>query len=134
MKDNTPAIHFERYADDIVVHCRSYKQLEWIRKQIEERLKLCKLRLHPEKTRVVYCKDSNRTGGWPQQGFDFLGYRFRPRSARNQRGELFVSFSPAISPKAARSLGHLAMSLEPARSRATGGARSAAPNICESRV
>jgi RNA-directed DNA polymerase len=104
MKDNTPAIHFERYADDIVVHCRSQKQVEWIREQVERRLKLCKLCLHPEKTRVVYCKDSRRTGQWPNQGFDFLGYRFRPRSARNWRDELFVSFSPAISPKSSRSL------------------------------
>ena len=91
-------------ATHLVVHCRSHQQLVWIKKRIERRLKLCKLSLHPEKTRVVYCKDSSRTGGWPQQSFDFLGYRFRPRSARNRRGEFFVSFSPAISPKASRSL------------------------------
>jgi RNA-directed DNA polymerase len=104
MKEKTPHIHFERYADDIVVHCRSWAQLEWIRKRIEQRLELCKLTLHPEKTRVVYCKDSRRSGKWVCESFDFLGYRFRPRSARSRRGELFVSFSPAISPKAARNL------------------------------
>jgi RNA-directed DNA polymerase len=104
MKEETPGIHFERYADDIVVHCRSYQQLERIKKRIERRLKLCKLSLHPKKTRVVYCKDSNRPGSWSHQSFDFLGYEFRPRSARNRQGKLFVSFTPAISPKASRTL------------------------------
>ena len=104
MQDNYPAIHFERYADDIVVHCRSHKQLMWIKKRIEQRLTLCKLRLNPTKTRIVYCKDSNRSGEWPCQSFDFLGYTFRPRTARDAQGQFFVSFSPAISRKAARSL------------------------------
>jgi len=104
MKDNYPSIHFERYADDIVVHCRSFEQLEWIKRLLEQRMALCKLSLNPDKTRVVYCKDSNRTGEWRCQSFDFLGYTFRPRSARNVRGKFFVSFSPAISPKASRSL------------------------------
>ena len=104
MQDNYPAIHFERYADDIVVHCRSHKQLMWIKKRIEQRLTLCKLRLNPTKTRIVYCKDSNRSGEWPCQSFDFLGYTFRPRTARDAQGQFFVSFSPAISRNAARSL------------------------------
>jgi RNA-directed DNA polymerase len=104
MKENTPQIHFERYADDIVVHCRSFKQLTWIRTRIERRLALCKLTLHAEKTRAVYCKDSRRTGSWVTQSFDFLGYRFRPRSARNRQGKFFVNFSPAISPQAAQAL------------------------------
>jgi RNA-directed DNA polymerase len=104
MKEHYPAIHFERYADDIVVHCRSRKQLEWLKEKLERRLRHCKLSLHPDKTRVVYCKDSSRTGDESCQSFDFLGYTFRPRSARNHRGEFFVSFSPAISSQAVRSL------------------------------
>jgi RNA-directed DNA polymerase len=104
MKDNYPNIHFERYADDIVVHCRSQRQLAWIRQRIEQRLTLCKLSLNSDKTRVVYCRDSRRSGSWPCQSFDFLGYSFRPRSARNRKGELFVSFSPAVSPKVSRFL------------------------------
>ena len=104
MKDNYPSVHFERYADDIVVHCRSRQQLEWIKERIEQRLRLCRLNLNPDKTRIVYCKDSRRNGHWSCQSFDFLGYTFRPRSARNHRGEFFVSFSPAISRKASRSL------------------------------
>jgi RNA-directed DNA polymerase len=104
MKDTHPTVRFERYADDIVVHCRSRQEAEELRQRIEGRLAQCRLRLHPDKTRVVYCKDSHRTGNWSCQSFDFLGYRFRPRSARNYRGEFFVSFSPAISPEAARTL------------------------------
>ena len=104
MAKETPCIHFERYADDIVVHCRSQKQAEWIMDRIEARLKSCKLQLHPDKTRVVYCKDSRRTSNETCHSFDFLGYTFRPRSARNHRGEFFVSFSPAVSRKAATSM------------------------------
>jgi RNA-directed DNA polymerase len=104
MKESYPNIHFERYADDIIVHCRSLKQLEWIRNKIEQRMARCKLTLNTAKTRVVYCKDSRRKGHWPCESFDFLGYTFRPRSARNRLGEFFVSFSPAISRKAARTL------------------------------
>lgn len=104
MEENYPHIHFERYADDIVVHCRSRKQLEWIKEKIEKRIAHCKLALNKAKTRVVYCKDSNRNGDWPCYSFGFLGYTFRPRSARNNRGEFFVSFSPAISRKAAKVL------------------------------
>jgi RNA-directed DNA polymerase len=104
MKENYPNIHFERYADDIVVHCRTLRQLEWIRDKIERRLTLCKLTLNKAKTRAIYCKDTRRKGEWPCQSFDFLGYTFRPRSARNHRGEFFVTFSPAISRKAAQSL------------------------------
>ena len=104
MEKYYPNIHFERYADDIVVHCRSRRQLIMIQHRIENRLKQCRLRLNPNKTRVVYCKDSRRSGNWPCYSFDFLGYTFRPRSARNCRGQFFVSFSPAISRKAARNL------------------------------
>lgn len=104
MKEQYPSIHFERYADDIVVHCRSRKQLEWIKRKLEQRLAGWKLRLHPEKTRTVYCKDSRRTGEGPSHSFDFLGYTFRPRSARNRWGKFFVSFSPAISRKVACAL------------------------------
>lgn len=104
MLEETPCIHFERYADDIVVHCRSLKQAEWIKKRIIERFALCKLQLHPDKTKIVYCKDSRRTDVEPCKSFDFLGYTFRPRSARNHQREFFVSFSPAVSRKAATSM------------------------------
>lgn len=69
-----------------------------------ELLAECKLELHPEKTKIVYCRDANRREAYPICQFDFLGYTFRPRSAVNRRGELFTSFAPAVSNKAATSM------------------------------
>jgi RNA-directed DNA polymerase len=71
---------------------------------LEARLAACKLQLHPQKTKIVYCKDSNRHGSHPQQRFDFLGYTFRPRRSMSRSGKLFVSFSPAVSDKAAKAM------------------------------
>jgi RNA-directed DNA polymerase len=64
----------------------------------------CHLQLHPQKTQIVYCRSSNRTAHYEVFQFDFLGYRFRPRSARSKAGALFVGFLPAISPKAAKAI------------------------------
>lgn len=104
MEENYPQIHFERYADDIVVHCRSHKQLKYVERVIRKRFAQCKLELCPDKTKIVYCKDSNRNGVYPMQSFDFLGYTFRPRSARDRNGKFFVSFSPAVSRKSLKSM------------------------------
>lgn len=104
MQKEFPCIHFERYADDIVVHCRSQKQLEYIEQRIRSRLAQCKLALCQEKTKIVYCKDSNRVGTYPSQSFDFLGYTFRPRSCRDKEGKFFVSFSPAVSRKSMKAI------------------------------
>ena len=104
MAENHPSIPFERYADDIVVHCRSEAQAQFIRRELEKRLAACRLELHPEKTKIVYCRDSNRPRDYPRIAFDFLGFTFRPRTAVNRRGEFFVSFSPAVSRKAAKEI------------------------------
>jgi RNA-directed DNA polymerase len=104
MADNYPDIPFERYADDIVVHCASKAQALFIRGKIEERLRACKLEAHPDKTKIVYCRDSNRTEEHAHMSFDFLGYTFRPRPAHNRRGEFFVSFVPGVSRKAAKNI------------------------------
>ncbi len=104
MQEKFPCIHFERYADDIVVHCRSQKQLKFVEKEIRARFLKCKLELCPEKTKIVYCKDSNRSGTYPVESFDFLGYTFRPRSTRCANGKFFVSFSPAVSRKALKAM------------------------------
>lgn len=104
MNGHFPFIHFERYADDIVVHCRSEQQLRYVEREIRARLNRCRLELCEEKTKVVYCKDTNRSGDYPIQSFDFLGYTFRPRSTRNGQGNFFVSFSPAVSRKALKSM------------------------------
>ena len=104
MRRQYPAVPFERYADDIIVHCPSEARARILRRAIEERLRECKLELHPEKTKLDYCKDSNRKGSYANEKFDFLGFTFRPRKARNRRGEYFVSFSPAISDKATKEI------------------------------
>jgi RNA-directed DNA polymerase len=88
---------FERYADDIIIHCRSEREANLVRVGVEKRLRECGLELHPEKTKLVYCKDSNRQEDHPHEQFDFLGFTFRPLKATTRRGGLFSSFSPAIS-------------------------------------
>jgi len=99
-----PWFSFERYADDIVVHCRIQKQAIFILRQIEHRFTRCKLQLHTGKTKIVYCRDANRLETHEHHSFDFLGFTFRPRTAINNRGEHFVSFSPAISRKASKAI------------------------------
>jgi len=104
MKENHSEIPFERYADDAICHCRDQVQAQTLRDALAARLAVCKLELHPHKTQVVYCKDSNRSGRYPIQRFDFLGHTFRPRRSMNRTGKLFVSFSPAVSEKAAKAM------------------------------
>jgi RNA-directed DNA polymerase len=102
MEQTWPQVPFERYADDILVHCRTRDEAERVRQAVQERLARCKLEVHPSKTKIVYCKDSNRRASGPENSFEFLSFTFRPRRARNRRGEYFVSFSPAISRRAAK--------------------------------
>jgi len=90
-------VPFERYADDIVAHCKTEEQAQQVLGSIKRRLEHCRLAVHPDKTRIVYCKDDDRTGRHPEEKFDFLGYTFRPRRAKNRWGKLFVSFTPAVS-------------------------------------
>lgn len=104
MEKEFPKVHFERYADDIVVHFRSYKQLKFVESKLRDRFTQCKLEFCPKKTKIVYCKDSNRNGVYENQSFDFLGYTFRPRSSRCQNGHFFVSFSPAVSQKSLKAM------------------------------
>ena len=102
MKRRFPEVRFERFADDCVVHCGSQKQAEKVLEEIRVRLKECGLELHPDKTKIVYCKDDDRMGSYANESFDFLGYTFRPRLAKNKRGKMFVGFIPAIRPQAAK--------------------------------
>jgi len=97
MQESYPTIPFERYADDIIVHCRSEKQAHWIQARITERLAEFKLELHPKKTKIVYCKDGKRKGNYKNEKFDFLGFEFRPRKAKSKYGKLFLGFNPAVS-------------------------------------
>jgi len=99
-----PDTPFERYADDALVHCRTEAQARRMVDAIAERLAACGLEIHPEKTKIVYCKDGQRRRDWPVVQFDFLGFGFQPRPAKARWGNLFLSFSPAVSAKAAKAM------------------------------
>lgn len=104
MARNFPGCPFERYADDAVIHCDTEAQARDLWAALAIRLGSLGLELHPEKTKVVFCKDANRRGDAEHTSFDFLGYTFRGRRARGRRG-FFVSFSPAMSTKAKKAKG-----------------------------
>ena len=105
MARECPAVLFERYADDAVVHCVSRGQAERLVQAIATRMEEVGLRLHPDKTKIVYCKDSNRRATYESTAFTFLGYTFRPRGARNERDQVtFTAFAPAISKDALKKI------------------------------
>jgi RNA-directed DNA polymerase len=105
MEKEFPTIKFERYVDDIIVHCRTEKQTEFLLEKIKERMKTCKLELHPEKTKIVYCRDSNRKANTKREVlFTFLGYDFKPRESKSNDGYIFRSYSPGISQKAKKEI------------------------------
>jgi group II intron reverse transcriptase/maturase len=100
MLGNLPSIPFERYADDIVVHCKTEKQANYLRERIEKRLGVCRLELHPVKTKIVYCKQGTAPKEYPQVRFTFLGYDFGPRWNRCWDGIYRLQFSPQVSREA----------------------------------
>src|SRR6266849_3442205 len=104
MAANYPHVPFERYADDVIVHCRTEREAKEVRTAIGERLRNCGLELHPEKTKIVYCKDELQKGRHTNEKFDFLGYEFRPRRSKSRTGKVFLNFSPAISTTAAKAI------------------------------
>lgn len=100
-----PAVVFERYADDAVVHCATQRQARQVLAALVERMVEVGLRLHPDKTRIVYCRDSRRRGSFECVSFTFLGFTFRPRKALYPDGKAFTSFLPAVSAGALKTMG-----------------------------
>ncbi|MGV1009587.1 MAG: group II intron reverse transcriptase/maturase [Dermatophilaceae bacterium] len=100
-----PAVRFERYVDDVVVHAVTLDHAERLRSAIEARMVEVGLQLHPDKTRIVYCKDNNRRGTHVHTSFTFLGYTFRTRTARDKHGRKFPAFLPAVSREALVEMG-----------------------------
>ncbi|WP_281181819.1 group II intron maturase-specific domain-containing protein [Nocardia vaccinii] len=100
-----PGVPFERYVDDAVVHCVSERQAREVLAAIGARMEQVGLRLHPDKTRIVYCQDGQRRGSHEHTSFTFLGFEFRQRSARNRHGQKFNVFLPAISKQALKRIG-----------------------------
>ncbi|WP_392392262.1 reverse transcriptase domain-containing protein [Streptomyces parvus] len=98
-------IQFERYADDGVVHCVTEHQAHEVLAALGNRMEEVGLRLHPDKTKIVYCKDRSRRGSYEHVAFTFLGFTFQPRKARDRNGKQFLSFLPAVSKDALKRLG-----------------------------
>jgi RNA-directed DNA polymerase len=101
-----PGVQFERYADDAVVHCDTESQARQVWAALAERMESVGLRLHPDKTKIVYCRDASRRGSYPITSFTFLGYTFRPRKTKIRSGAMSLSFLPAVSPEALKAMGH----------------------------
>lgn len=106
LRREEPLCRFARYADDAVVHCRSEQVARRVKQRLIERFAACGLELHPQKTRIVYCRDDRRRGEYPITQFSFLGFTFRPRRARTRDGKLFVGFQPAASDGALKRMRH----------------------------
>lgn len=99
-----PTVQFERYADDAVLHCVTERQARQVLAALHERMAQVGLRLHPGKTRIVYCKDGRRRDSYDHTSFTFLGFTFRGREARAKDGRSFLSFLPAISKDALKKI------------------------------
>jgi RNA-directed DNA polymerase len=97
-------VPFCRYADDGLLHCKTRRQAEYVIKVVGRRFRECGLEIHPEKSKIVYCKDINRRGDYDKISFDFLGYSFRPRSSKDKYGRRYVNFSPAVSNAAKKAM------------------------------
>jgi group II intron reverse transcriptase/maturase len=104
MQRTFPRVPFERYADDAICHCRSEAEALALRNALDRRFAECRLVLHAEKTKIVYCKDTNRKREHPVIHFIFLGYQFRPRRAKWRNGLYGTSFLPGASPKALQAI------------------------------
>lgn len=105
MKRNHPGMVWCRYADDGLVHCETEQQAQQLLSELMDRFKECGLDLHPDKTKIIYCKDDNRRKDYPNKSFDFLGYTFRARTCKNtKRNDLFTNFTPAVSKVAMKSM------------------------------
>lgn len=102
-----PQCSIVRYADDAVIVCTSQNEGQTVMKSVAKRLTACGLEMHASKTKLVYCKDSNRKyyKDYPIISFDFLGFTFKPRQAQNGRKDgSFTNFLPAVSTKAMRAM------------------------------
>ncbi len=99
-----PEVKFERYADDVIIHCNSDTEVQEVLTKVRERMAKYGLTLHPEKTKVVYCKMTGRNGNHPDVTFTFLGYEWKPREANGRGGKKFLTFTPAVSTKAKKKI------------------------------
>ena len=104
MELNHPNNPWARYADDGIAHCKTLEEAENLLEELKVRFEECKLQVHPDKTRIVYCKDDDRRKEHEEIKFDFLGYTYRPRLSKNKYGKFFINFTPAVSNKAKKAM------------------------------
>ena len=102
MVTQNPTNPWARYADDAVIHCRTRAEAEQLLERLKKRMASCKLALHPEKTRIVYCRSDRNTERHEHEQFDFLGYTFQMRRVKSQKGKCFNGFTPAVSKRSAK--------------------------------
>lgn len=94
-----PGCRFERFADDAVIHCVTERQAFEVRDAVGCRFAGIGLSLHPDKTKIVYCKDGKRRRDYPETSFTFCGYSFRPRKTYDKvKGKASTGFLPAAAP------------------------------------
>lgn len=105
LQTHIPDAPFERFADDVVIHCRTRERAEEVLDRLRQRFAECGLELHPEKTRIVYCKDEQRRLTYQHTSFDFLGFTFQARRVLNRHGRFFSGFHPAVSRKSLKRMG-----------------------------
>lgn len=105
---------FERYADDIIIHVKNEPYAKQVLKAVRERMQECKLELHPDKTKLVYCdrKGRRKRTKANERQFDFLGYTFRPRKVQTKDGKLMFGFTPSISRKSVKRISQLLRDLK----------------------
>lgn len=100
-----PSTPWCRYADDGLIHCKTEEEAKSTLEKVSKRFEECGLELHPNKTKIIYCKDEKRKRNVQEKKFDFLGYTFRPRKVRNSKqNNMFVSFTPAVSKTALKAM------------------------------
>lgn len=97
MQKHYPKNEFERYADDIVIHCETEKEAQDLQTALKERLLSYDLELHPEKTKIVYCKNYLRKGRGEHRSFTFLGFSFQPKMLKSKVGGQFLAFRAVVS-------------------------------------
>ena len=98
LENTDKSVEFSRYADDVIIHCKSKAHAEQILQLVHHRMESVGLELHPQKTKIVYCRDHRRKGKYPKVKFDFLGYSFQPRTTfSKKKGKLFLGYDCAIS-------------------------------------
>ena len=102
MEREIPTCPWERYADDGLVHCATLKQAQYVLSRLDDRMRRCKLALHPGKTRIIYCRSQRNKGHHENEAFDFLGYTFKTRWYKDKSEKLREVFTPAVSKDSAK--------------------------------